>query len=142
MYASTSTMRPTRRRTRSAASAGSDRTSRQPRIVSAISSVDLAKSARAGSAFVRLSLRPAPGSAPRDVERLQVARDQEPEHGDEPRDHARPEEIGCRRAIDQVEQVANPAELGVAGGPRREAEVRIEDDDHAQNEEERLDDAE
>src|SRR3954447_4175776 len=142
MYASTSTIRPTRR-----LPSGSTRTRRQPRRASATSRVGRVKTARtlvprAGfsgpppTAASTWSAATGPSGSPgRDVERLDIARDQQPEQRDESRDQARPEQVRGRRWIDQVEQAADPRELGVALRLGREPEERVQDDDHEADEE-------
>src|SRR5438552_7040929 len=149
MYASSSTIRATRR------PSASSRTRRQPRSEAPSSSVGRASRPSRSNGRVTAMAR-GPGTAiagatragvasalpDRDVELLDVERDQEPEDRDETRDQARPEQVSECRGVHEVEEAPDPRELVLALRDRRDPEERVEDHDDAPDEEERLDDTE
>src|SRR3954454_2751135 len=81
-------------------------------------------------------------SARRDVERLEIRRDQQPEHADEAGNDPAAEELGRRRGVDHLVERAEERKLALALCQRRDPERGIEDHDDAQHEQQRLDDAE
>src|SRR6185369_10184840 len=136
MYASSSTIRPTRR------PSPSSWTSRHPSSAVATSIVGSARSRSGAGGRVTTATGVAGSARDEDVEPLEPDRDQQPEDRDEPGDQARPVQVGEAGCVHDVEEVADPGELVVALQDSRDHEERVEDEDDAANQEQCLHDPE